>query len=237
MPAVADDAHADRVAGASGDQDALAADWPPFAIRLRLRDLSLRPVREADLAPLLRLLPDDVEHDPSSELFVGLDLAANRRRLFLQACWRSTGSWSVVDWFLPFLVSHRGRPVGVQALEATQFPELRTVDSWSWLDRAERGKGIGVAMRAAVLALAFDHLGAERAVSSAREDNLPSLGVSRRLGYQDNGISRSRSPSGPCTLRHLILHRSGWTGSGRGRDVEVRGLERCGPWFGVDLLP
>ena len=51
-------------------------------------------------------------------------------------------------------------------------------------------------MRTAVLAFAFEHLGAEVAVSSARTDNAPSLAVSYRMGYVDNGLSRTNTPSG-----------------------------------------
>jgi RimJ/RimL family protein N-acetyltransferase len=103
------------------------------------------------------------------------------------------------------------------------------------LAQSARGAGIGTLMRTAVLALAFDHLGAQAAVSSAREDNAASLGVSRRLGYRDNGVSRSRSPTGPCTLVHLRLTREDWIASGRGNLVSVAGLDRCAPYFGVDL--
>jgi RimJ/RimL family protein N-acetyltransferase len=231
----------------------LAHDWPPFAIRIKVDlplepsadapvdplasatrpPVSLRPVRESDLPTLLDLLPDDVEHDPASEMFAELDLAANRRRILLQMYWRSAGTWSVDTWSLPFLVTHAKRPVGIQLLEAQHFRDLRVVDSWSWLVHAARRQGVGVAMRAGVLALAFDHLGAEAAVSSAREENGASLGVSLRLGYQDNGVSRSRSPSGPCTLRHMILSRATWEASAWQGRVEVRGLAECRPWFGI----
>jgi RimJ/RimL family protein N-acetyltransferase len=209
--------------------------WPPFTIRIRVGSVTLRPVREVDLADLLDLLPDDVEHDPASELFGGLDLEGNRWRIFLQTYWRSAGAWSPNGWWLPFLVTHQDRAVGVQTLEGEHFSELRVVDSSSWLTPAARGKGVGLSMRAGILALAFDHLEAETAVSSAREDNAASIGVSRRLGYVNNGISRSRSPSGPCTLRHMVLTRNAWKTSGRGRLIEVSGLEGCGPWFGFDL--
>lgn len=207
--------------------------WPPFAIRVRTGNVALRPLRETDLPGLLDLLPDDVEHDPASELFDGLDPEGNRRRIILQTYWRSAGSWSVNGWSLPFLVAHQDQAVGIQTLEGDHFPELRVVDSSSWLARSARGQGIAVLMRAAVLSLAFDHLGAEWAVSSARQENAPSLGVSRRLGYQDNGVSRSRSPSGPCTLRHMILSRVTWNESGWASKVEVRGLDGCEPWFGL----
>lgn len=43
-------------------------------------------------------------------------------------------------------------------------------------------------MRAAVLSFAFDYLGAAVAESSAATWNHQSLGVSRALGYKDNGV-------------------------------------------------
>ena len=45
-------------------------------------------------------------------------------------------------------------------------------------------------MRAAVLFLAFDHLGAEVAESSAAVWNRSSLGVSRSLGYSQGSVKR-----------------------------------------------
>lgn len=219
-------------ARASGD---LAVHWRPMTIRLEIGALTLRPVRESDLAHLASMLPDDAEHDPASEMFAGLTLGDNRRRILLQTYWKRLGTWSVDSWSMLFQVSAGDRVVGVQGLEGEHFASLRTVDSWSWLDPAARGRGLGVAMRTAVLALAFDHLGAQAAVSSAREDNVASLAVSRRIGYDGNGVSRSLSRSGPCTLRHMLLTKHTWAASGLGASVTVRGLEGCAPWFGVDV--
>ena len=120
--------------------------------------------------------------------------------------------------------------VGVQALEGERFPLLRTVDSFSWLAAHVRGQGLANLMRAGVLTLAFEHLGAEAAVSSAVLDNAPSLAVSRRMGYVDNGISRINTPSGPATLQHLRLTREDW--QRQGRTAAVTGVEACLPWFG-----
>ena len=94
-----------------------------------------------------------------------------------------------------------------------------------------RGGGLAPQMRTGVLALAFDHLGAEVAVSSAVLGNAPSLAVSRRLRYADNGFSRIVTPTGPATLQHVRLTREVWAGSGR--SVQVEGVARCLPWFGI----
>lgn len=206
--------------------------WPLSGLRLRCRGTELRVVRERDLAELADKLPDDFEHDPHAELLVGLDRDANRRRLLYQTYWRSLGTWSPVSWYLDLAVWHNGELAGGQSLEAEQFPLLRTVDTGSWLAKAVRGRGVGVAMRMAVLGLAFDHLGAEAAITAAAGGNGASLGVSRRIGYRPNGVSFSDSEHGRIELTHLRLTADAWRASGLGRDVTVTGLEPCLPWFG-----
>jgi RimJ/RimL family protein N-acetyltransferase len=215
----------------------LEAQWPLFGVQMKMGDVSLSPVSEADLPVLARMLPPDAEQDPASSMLDGLSIDENRRRILLQSYWRSWASWAVESWYIFFRVTAGGRLVGLQTLEAEHFPMLRTVDSSSWLVPEARGKGIGLAMRTAILALAFDHLRGDAAVTSAREDNLASIGVSRHLGYEDNGTSKSLSPSGPCILRHMILHRDSWLSSGHGTAVEVRGLGACASWFGVEVVP
>ena len=126
---------------------------------------------------------------------------------------------------------HDGDLVGLQSLEGDDFGTLRTVDSASWLVVAARRRGLGTAMRAAALGLAFDHLGAVAAVTSAVLDNHASLGVSRHLGYADNGVSRISTGSGVADLQHLRLTADTWRAAGH--RVEVTGAEPCLAWFGA----
>ena len=191
--------------------------------------MDLRPLREDDLPYLASVLPGDVGHDPRLELFADLSDAENERRLFWQGYWRALGSWSPSSWVLHFAVTYQDRPVGVQTLEGDDFPRLRTVDTASWLVPGVRGRGVGIAMRTAVLALAFDHLGAVAAVSSATMQNAASLGVSRRLGYQDNGVALIVETGGVAELQHLRLTKDRWA---FGDQVEVENLGPCRRWFG-----
>ncbi|MDT5042086.1 MAG: hypothetical protein QOE51_3071 [Actinoplanes sp.] len=207
-------------------------DWPLFDLTLRCRGVDLRPLREVDLPYLATALPGDVGHDPKLELFADLTADENERRLFWQSHWRALGSWSPSSWTLHFAVSFEGRPVGVQTLEADSFPQLRTVDSASWLVPDARGRGVGVAMRMAVLALAFDHLGAVAAITSATVRNAASLGVSRRLGYRDNGVSTIVETGGVAELQHLRLTKDRWA---YGDEVEVDGFGPCRRWFGLGM--
>ncbi|RSM55734.1 GNAT family N-acetyltransferase [Actinoplanes sp. ATCC 53533] len=191
-------------------------------------------MREADLADLAAILPADFEQDPRLELFPGLSDEQNRRRLFFQGYWRALGTWSPSSWVLHLAVAYEGALVGVQTLEGESFPVLRTVDTASWLVPGARGRGLGVAMRTAVLGLAFDRLGAVAAVSSAVAGNAASLGVSRRIGYAENGVGRLVVPGGAVAeLQNFRLTAQTWRAAGHGRAVAVEGLPPCLPWFGL----
>ena len=204
--------------------------WPLFGLRLSCRDVVLRPMREDDLPHLAAVLPDDVGHDPRLARYPSQSPAENERRLFCQGYWKALGTWHPESWDLPFVVSYDGALVGVQTLEGENFPALRTVDSASWLVPWVRGRGVGVAMRTAMLGFAFDHLGAVAAVSSATTANAASLGVSRRVGYADNGVSRIVDTGGDVVeLHHMRLTVEHWSGA----DVTVTGFPPCRPWFGM----
>lgn len=207
------------------------ADWPIFDLWLRCRAVELRPVREADLPELAALEPDDNDLDPRLAMLPGLTERQNRQRLFHQGYWRALGTWSPESWVLHLAVRHDGALVGVQTLEADEYSVLRTVDSASWLTPAVRGRGLGVAMRTAALGLAFDHLGALAAVTAATLDNHASLGVSRRIGYRDNGVGVTNSREGRVMLRHLRLPAEDWV---HGGEVEAGNVTPCLPWFGAD---
>ena len=205
-------------------------DWPLFDLRLRFRDVELAPVREADLPELAAREPDDYELDPRLEQWPAQSPRQNRQRLFRMSYWAALGTWSPRSWALHLAVTAGGELVGVQTLEAENFPVLRTVDTASWLVPAARGRGIGVAMRTAVLGLAFDHLGAAAAVSSARLGNAASLGVSRRIGYLDNGVGFVADGPGRALLQHLRLPVEHWRYAS---EVTVTGLAACRAWFGL----
>jgi RimJ/RimL family protein N-acetyltransferase len=53
-----------------------------------------------------------------------------------------------------------GRPVAEQTLTGVHSSALGTVTTFSWLSADERARGLGHEMRAAILHLAFDGLGA-----------------------------------------------------------------------------
>ena len=153
-----------------------------------------------------------------------------------QRYWDGFGSWRPQHWRLAFAVFAGTELVGSQELEAENFPTLRTVDSSSHLVAPVRGRGWGRQMRAAVLALAFGPLRAHAAISSAWHDNHASLGVSRALGYRDNGRSlhpRTGHPDGVDEMVHVRLPRAEWLAAGHAAGVRIGGFEACRPYFGL----
>lgn len=192
--------------------------WPLHQLVLRTPSLVLRGMTEADAVALAAVVPQDLEHDPSFP-----DLTSGQK--VLRQYWRAVAQLTVDDWELPFVVELDGRPIGLQALEGKGFRVRRTVDTHSWLVPDVRGRGFGKQMRAAVLTLAFQHLGATTAITEAWEDNASSLGVSRSLGYVENGVDLH---AGGRRMQRLVLAQ--WSPP---FDVAVSGVEECLPLLGL----
>lgn len=202
-------------------------------IRLTTPDLQLRHLTEADLGSLAAILPEDVEQDPSLTTYDGLDPAVNRTVRVYQGYWRARGAWRPESWALSFGVFRDDELLGYQVLESDDFATLRTVDSSSFLIEAVRGRGFGKQMRAAVLTLAFAHLDARFAITSAWTDNHASLGVSRSLGYVDNGVTAHRRGDMAGEMAHLRLTRDRWMASRWPEQVTISGIEECLVFFGL----
>ena len=209
--------------------------WPLFDLRLTTERLTLRPWTEADLGLVADRLPADLAQDPAATRFDLGDEHRVRGVVTHQGYWRQMGTWTPREWSLTFLAHLDGEFVGCQGLEGTDFVDLRTVDSSSFLVPEVRGRRLGQEMRRAVLALAFGPLGALAAITSAWHHNHASLGVSRALGYQPNGESLHRRDDGDGvdTMVHLRLLRERWVASGLADGVRVEGLEPCLPFFGL----
>lgn len=206
----------------------LSARWPLFDLRVRTPRLELRYPSDDDLAVLTDLAVEPV-HDPDFMPFSTPWTRASspdRERNALRFWWRARSSLDVEDWTLPFMVLDRGEAVGVQDLRGIHFPVTRSVMTGSWIVQRHQGRGVGKEMRAAVLHLAFAGLDALEAHTSAFEDNVASLGVTRALGYSPNG-SQIDDREGVGT-RHLrfVLAREDWERQRR-VDITIENLEPC----------
>jgi RimJ/RimL family protein N-acetyltransferase len=216
--------------------------WPLFDLRLRTPRLELRLPDDDELAGLCALARAGI-HDPDEMPFAvpWTDAASPAfERGFVQYHWRSRADWKPDGWTLELMAVHAGRPIGVQALSARDFAVLRTVSTESWLGRAFQGRGLGREMRVAVLALAFDGLGAEVARSEALSDSGASARVSRALGYEDDGFGRVAPRGVAVETRRFRLTRERWLELRAERaalPVEIAGLEGCRELFGSRGLP
>jgi RimJ/RimL family protein N-acetyltransferase len=87
-------------------------------------------------------------------------------------------------------------------------------------------------MRTAVLHLAFDGLGADWAVSSALDGNHASIGVSRKLGYADDGTAVQTVQGRRRIDRRFRIDRETWV-TRRTVPVRIEGLEPCRELLGA----
>lgn len=210
--------------------------WPFFDLQVSAGDVTLRIPTDGELVELTEVIRAGI-HDPRWMPFDDPpwtdEPSPGRERAWLTRQW-SSRAVRPDEWRLRFAVfDSTGRAVGMQDLMATTFPQLRTVGTYSWLGRASQGRGIGRAMRAAVLHLAFDGLGAARAESSAFEDNVASAAVSRALGYSENGFEWGLRRGRPERLTRFVLDRTQWTHA-RPSQLEMRGVEACLPLLGLE---
>jgi RimJ/RimL family protein N-acetyltransferase len=159
-----------------------------------------------------------------------------RHRESLKFWWSARAHWSPERWHFTGAVFVEGAPVGVQGLLAENFARLRTVETGSWLGRQHQGQGLGKEMRAAILHLAFEGLGAMEALSGAFHDNRASLATSQSLGYTENGNRLMLRRDKPDRIIDLKLDRATWE-SGRREDIEIEGLEACLEMFGAVVPP
>jgi RimJ/RimL family protein N-acetyltransferase len=208
--------------------------WPLADLRLQTPALELRWPSLDDLEALADLAAAGV-HDPAVQPFMvaWTDASAEERaRSTLQYHWSRWGSWQPSDWMLELVAVRDGAVVGSQGMGGRDFAVLREVHTGSWVGRRYQGQGIGTHMRAAVLHLAFEGLQARWAMSAAFEDNAASLGVSRKLGYRDDGTEWHLVRGRPALTRRLRLARADWQAT-RTVPVQIHGLEPCLPLFGL----
>jgi RimJ/RimL family protein N-acetyltransferase/ribosomal protein S18 acetylase RimI-like enzyme len=234
--------------------EALADDWPkdlyrklgftivderqlflrtahPLArLRIRTPRLELRLATVAELRLLIQVARDGI-HDPGFMPFetAWTDELTDER--FLDWHLSALRDWRPYDWRLELIVFHDGRPIGCQGLTAKQFGTTGRASTGSWLGAAWQGQGLGTEMRTGALTLLFDCLHGREAASGAIVGNDASLGVSRKLGYVETGMSTVSPRGTPVPHHDLVL------AAERFRPpvpVQVDGFDGLDSYFGVD---
>ena len=204
--------------------------YPLLGVRVSTPMLELRSATDELLDQLANVVRAGKTHadpapydDPMSFYETDPDLRVAK---WLRAIWRRRGTVEPDSWRLYFVVMVDGRPVGEQTLTGVNFSTLGTVTTFSWLSSDQRGRGLGLEMREAVLHLAFDGLGAKEASSDAFVDNHGSNAISRRLGYERNGSDWATRRGEPALLNRWRLARDTWEPRRRD-DIQLVNIEAC----------
>ncbi|WP_138905754.1 GNAT family N-acetyltransferase [Streptomyces albidochromogenes] len=208
--------------------------WPLYGLRITTPRLELTLPDGVVLDELAGVAADGV-HDES---FMPFSVpwtdgsAQDRARATFQHVLGTVAQWRPEKWTLSLAVRCAGRTVGRQDLMTDDFAVTREGETGSWLGLAHHGRGIGTEMRAAVLHLAFEGLGARHVTSAAMTDNAASLRVSEKLGYRPDGLLVESVRGEARTVLRLRLSREDWEAH-RTVPVNVTGLEPCRELFGV----
>jgi len=209
--------------------------WPLSALKVITPRLELRYVDEALGAELANLAAKGI-HDPGFMPFAVPWTDATPDALgpnTLQYYWLCRAETSPEKWNLNFAVIVDGVVAGSATLTANDFPILRQFETGSWLGREYQGRGLGRELREAALHLGFVGLRATRATTAAFEDNAPSLGVTRSLGYMPNGMDRKIRRGILANSLLFELTADDWTNRLRRNDISIQNLEACLPMLGL----
>lgn len=207
--------------------------WPPYLLQISSGDLQMRLIRDEDLPGLVELALDGV-HDPEFMPFAFAWTDAPRAELpanFARHHWSTRSAFTSQRFVLDFAVRVGGELVGTQAFSTHDFAVTRTGETGSWLARRYHRRGIGTRMRQAICAFAFDELGATQVTSGAFVDNLPSVGVSRKVGYRPNGRDRKVRRGVLADHQNLLLEPADLV---RGDPLEVSGAGPLRSFLGLE---
>ena len=198
--------------------------WPLFDLRVTTPRLTLRLPREDELLRLAeRAVGNVLAPEQAGFMRAWAQLESPQfEREFMQFHWRARAGWNPARWQLPLGVYADGELWGSMDGFATEFLRLRSVTTGSWLMPEARGQGLGKEMRAAIVQLCFAGLGACEVRSAAHPENAASLGVSRALGYREDGTEMMLSATGPVEARRMRLAREDWRPR---EDIEISGLD------------
>ena len=187
-----------------------------------------RYVDEALAIAFAEVIRDGI-HDPATMPFdvpwtdePSPDLERNSLRHW----WRTKAETNADHWALTLAVIVEGQCVGATSLVADDFPVLRTFETGSWLGRRFQGRGIGTEMRLASLQLGFQGLDARQATTTAFVDNAVSLAVTRRLGYEPNGMAVKKRRGEHAEQYRFRMSRTAWASIGRD-DITLSGVGPC----------
>lgn len=213
----------------------LSEFWPTYQLRITTPRLQMRLPSDLELSRIAELAGQGV-HSPSERPFLTPwteGTAQDRARFVLREHWDQLAGWEITNWRLGLGVfTLDGQPRGMVTLRARDFPVVREVTTSSWLGLRHQRLGFGTEARVGLLSLAFEYLYAEAAVTEVFQDNHASQGVSRKLGYVHDGISRDAQGSDVLVSDRLRLTRTRWASVAHD-EIAFEGIEECRSMFGA----
>jgi RimJ/RimL family protein N-acetyltransferase len=151
----------------------------------------------------------------------------------MQFHWRCRAEMTPASWNLNLGVVVDGEVVGSTGLITHDFLVTRRFETGSWLGLEFQGRGIGKEMRVATLHLGFLGFAGSLATTTAFHDNGPSLGVTRSLGYAENGHDWKVRRGEPARSLQFEMSREQFDSTLRRDDVELFGVDPCLPMLGL----
>jgi RimJ/RimL family protein N-acetyltransferase len=212
--------------------------WPLFDLVVRTPRLTLRYVDDALAVELATLAAGGI-HDPDTMPFAmpWTDVPSPALELnALRFYWRSRAETSPESWNLLFAVLQGDDVVGSTSIGADGFPVVRTFETGSWLGRRFQGRGLGTEMRVATLHLGFLGLDALEARTGAFQDNQASLGVTRKLGYEPNGVTVHDRRGMRAYIDRFRMTRQHFHDHVRRNDVEIDGDAAVRELLGIETV-
>ena len=157
--------------------------WPPFKLTVQVGELTLRVLRDSDIAAIHGVSAAEIFGEPLPEYtFPWLNEKPDP-----SFRWAHRAQMSPEEWSLDFGVHLAGEVIGSVDLRAQNFSDNHEVETGSWIYHRLHGRGIGTQIRHAVAVFCFDYLGAHRLRSEWEPGNEASQAVSRKLGYAIDG--------------------------------------------------
>jgi RimJ/RimL family protein N-acetyltransferase len=212
--------------------------WPLFDLVVRTPRITVRYLDDALAVELATLAAAGI-HDPDTMPFAdpwtdvpSADLERNPLRFY----WRSRAETSPDSWNLLFAVLEGDEVVGSTSIGSSGFPVVRTFETGSWLGGRFQGRGLGTELRIATLHLGFLGLDALEARTGAFEDNPASLGVTRKLGYEPNGVAVHDRRGARAVSHRFLMTRQYFLDHVRRDDVTIEGDAGARELLGITTI-
>jgi RimJ/RimL family protein N-acetyltransferase len=209
--------------------------WPLFDLEIRTPRITVRYLDDATAVDLAALAAEGI-HEPDTMPFAypwtdapSPELERNALRFY----WRTRADTSPESWNIQLAVFDGDALVGTTNPLAHGFPATRTFETGSWLGRRYQGLGLGTELRIATLHLGFLALDAEYATTRAFADNLASLGVTSKLGYEPNGTQLEERRGSASETRSFRMSRRHFLDTVARTDIEIAGGEGVRELLGI----